>query len=126
MLDVAKQKNVYKGLHEMYLGKPESFPTQFHGQYDVVTGSGILAEGHLDNSVFEEMLLALKAGGYAIFTTRVQYLTIYKYGEKLKELEDNGKWKLVKELTFTRYDQLEEAIGRFQKVDVNAYAYKKL
>ena len=54
----------------MFLGKPESFPSKFHGKYDVVTGSGILAEGHLDNSVFDEMLLAVKTGGYAVFSTR--------------------------------------------------------
>ena len=54
------------------------------------------------------------------------YLTMYKYGEKIKELEDLGKWKLIKEITFTRYDQLDEAIGRFQKVDVKGYAYQKL
>ena len=72
------------------------------------------------------MLLALKTGGYAVFSTRTMYLTMYKYGEKIKELEDQGKWKLAKEITFTRYDQLDEAIGRFQKVEVKGYAYQKL
>jgi hypothetical protein len=42
--------------------------------YDVVTASGILAEGHLSSAVFDEMLLALKEGGYAIFATRTMYL----------------------------------------------------
>ena len=54
------------------------------------------------------------------------YLTKYGYGDKIKELEDLGKWKLVKEITFDRYDQLDEAIGRFQKVEVKGYAYEKL
>jgi hypothetical protein len=31
----------------------------------------------------------------------------------MKQLEEGGKWKYIKELTFDRYDQLEEAIGRF-------------
>jgi hypothetical protein len=34
------------------------------------------------------MLLALKVGGYACFSTRTQYLTLYKYAEKIKELEE--------------------------------------
>ena len=31
MIEQARSKHVYTNLHEMYLGKPESFPTHFHG-----------------------------------------------------------------------------------------------
>ena len=79
MLHQARQKGVYTDLDELYLGKPESFPAKFIDNFDVVTATGILAEGHLDCSVFEEMLLALKQGGYAFFTTRTEYLTSYNY-----------------------------------------------
>ena len=34
------------------------------------------------------MLLALKKGGYAIFTTRTMYLTKYNYIEKMNALEE--------------------------------------
>lgn len=88
----------------MFLGNPEKFPERFHGQYDAITAAGILAEGHLDSSVFQEMLLALKKNGYAVFTTRTMYLTDYKYGENMKALEDEGKWKFIKEIVFERYD----------------------
>ena len=72
------------------------------------------------------MLMALKTGGFAVFSTRTMYLTQYGYGDKIKALEEEGKWKLVKEIVFDRYDQLEEAIGRFQKVEVRGFAYQKL
>lgn len=72
------------------------------------------------------MLLALKQGGFAIFATRTMYLTKYNYIEKMIELEEQGKWKKVQEWTFDRYDQLEEAIGRFSKVEAKAFAYQKL
>jgi predicted TPR repeat methyltransferase len=75
MIEKAKEKSVYNELVEMFLGKPETFPERFHNKYDAITASGILAEGHLDTSVFEEMLLALKVGGYAVFSTRTMYLT---------------------------------------------------
>ena len=126
MIDCARSKGVYKDLHEMFLGKPETFPQNFHGAYDIITAAGILAEGHLDCTVFDEMLLALKQGGIAVFTTRTMYLTQYKYGEKIQALVDEGKWKLVKEIVFDRYDQLEEEIGRFKKVEVRAFAYQKI
>ena len=60
MIEQARTKGAYHSLYEMFLGKPDSFPQDFHGKFDCITGSGILAEGHLDNSVFDEMLLALK------------------------------------------------------------------
>ena len=71
MLEKAREKQNYKELHELFLGSPDTYPEMFHNRFDVITASGILAEGHLDNSVFEEMLLTLKKGGYAVFSTRV-------------------------------------------------------
>jgi hypothetical protein len=44
----------------------------------------------------------------------------------MKELEETGKWRKVHEITFDRYDQLEEAVGRFSKVEAKAFAYQKL
>jgi predicted TPR repeat methyltransferase len=75
MLEKAKDKNSYSELKELFLGLPETFPDEFRNRFDAVTAAGILAEGHLDNKVFDEMLLALKTGGYAIFATRTMYLT---------------------------------------------------
>jgi len=49
MLEKAKVKNSYTELVELFLGRPESFPAELHNRFDVITASGILAEGHLDN-----------------------------------------------------------------------------
>lgn len=106
MLSKAAEKEVYSELEELFLGKPETFPSKHHDAYDAITAAGILAEGHLDEKVFDEMLLALKVGGYAIFATRTMYLTMYGYEEKIRNLEKEGRWVLVKEVTFERYDQL--------------------
>jgi predicted TPR repeat methyltransferase len=123
MLEKAKAKGSYSELHELFLGQPETFPENLKERFDAITASGILAEGHLDIKVFDEMLMALKEGGFAIFATRTMYLTKYSYIDKMRELEDQKKWRLVKEITFDRYDQLEEAIGRFSKVEAKAFAY---
>ena len=113
MLEQAAKKRAYTDLVEMFLGKPDTFPPKFHNAFDVVTASGILAEGHLDNKVFDEMIISLKVGGYAVFATRTMYLGEYGYSQKMKELEEEGMWKYIKEITFDRYDRLEETIGRF-------------
>ena len=126
MLEKAREKASYEELHELFLGKPETFPKEYHNRFDAITAAGILAEGHLDNNVFEEMLIALKDKGYAVFATRTMYLEQYSYGQKIKELEEQGRWKLIKEITFDRYDQLEEAVGRFSKVEIKGFVYQKL
>lgn len=74
MLEKAKEKESYEELHELFLGRPDTFPKEFHGRFEAITAAGILAEGHLDNNVFDEMLIALKESGYAIFATRTMYL----------------------------------------------------
>ena len=126
MLEKARSKNAYTDLDELFLGLPDTFPSKYHNKFDAITASGILAEGHLGNEVFDEMLLSLKVGGFACFSTRTMYLTKYNYIEKMTALTESGRWELVKEITFDRYDKLEEAVGRFQKVEVKGYAYKKL
>ena len=104
MLEKAQDKGAYKELAELFLGRPDTFPEAYKNRFQAITASGILAEGHLDNRVFDEMLLALVDNGFAVFATRVEYLTKYSYAEKIKELEMQGKWKLVKEGQFDRYD----------------------
>lgn len=113
MLDRAAEKNSYTELKELFLGLPDTFPREYHNRFEAITASGILADNHLDTKVFEEMLLSLKVGGYAIFATRTMYLTQYGYGPRMNEIETEGRWKLVKEITFDRYDQITEVVGRF-------------
>ena len=57
MLEKAKEKEAYYELKELFLGKPDTFPAEYHNRFDAITAAGILAEGHLDNNVFDEMLI---------------------------------------------------------------------
>ena len=106
MIEEAKRSKpgVYDNFLEMFLGYPDTYPEKLRNRFDIVTASGILAENHLDCSVFEEMILSLKQGGIAIFATRTEYLTKYNYANYINKLVEEGKWKLVKENTFARYD----------------------
>ena len=83
MLEESKTKEAYTELKELFLGSPDTFPEEFQNRFDAITAAGILAEGHLGPDVFNEMLLALRPQGYAIFTTREEYLEKYKYGERI-------------------------------------------
>ena len=107
MLEEAKKKGVYRDLIELFLCNPTQYPARFHGQYDFVTASGVFADNHFDTSVFEEILMSLKPGGIAIFTTRIEYLTKYGYGPFMDNLVKENKWKLVKQDTYSKYDKAE-------------------
>ena len=92
-----------------------------------MTASGLLAEGHATNDVFDEMLLALKVGGYAIFTSRVEYLTSLNYQTGMDERERQGKWKLVDEEEYEKYSNAKDTpIGRFKPVMSKVFTYQKL
>ena len=56
------------------------------------------------------------------------YLEKYGYGAKMDQIENELKqWVKEKEVTFERYDNLkDEQVGRYQKVEIKAFAYKKL
>jgi hypothetical protein len=74
------------------------------------------------------MLLALKKGGYAIFSTRQAYLSKYAYGPKIDLLEETGAWEKISEFEFIKYDKIPEGdnIGRFVANEGIIYCYKKL
>ena len=125
MLEQARAKNVYAELTKVFLGKPEEFPQDHRGIYDAITCTGVLAEGHLTITAFEEMLLALKQGGFAIFSTREKYLSLYNYGPAIQEHEDKCHWKKISELKFQKYDKIPEGenIGRFVQNEGIIYCY---
>ena len=132
ILDEAAKKNggkAYTKLIKLFLGLGvDKYPEDLKKRFDIITASGILAQGHLDTTVFEEMLASAKGpGSFIIFTTREVYLTEFKYQEKIDELVTAGKWKKADELTFHRYDNLgEEEVGRYKKVTVKCLAYEVL
>jgi predicted TPR repeat methyltransferase len=128
MLASANEKNCFDELVHMYLGRPKEFPSRFRNRFDLITGAAILAEGHLMNEVFDEMIHALKQGGYAIFTTREEYLDKYNYRQGIQDLVDKGYWKLAAEGTFMKYNNIErgQKIGRYEAKEVKIFAYRKL
>ena len=130
MIEKAKAKGGYKEIHKGLLCKPEEFKSErsdWIDQFDFVTASGLLADGHATNEIFDEMLMALKTGGYAIFTSRVEYMDSLNYQQGIDERVEAGKWELVTKDTFEKYSNApKEAVGRFKPVDVNLLVFKKL
>jgi len=80
----------------------------------------------MDYLLFEEMLLSVKKGGYIVFAARYSFMGKYWYDKIIKEMHDNGRWKLIATDTFFKYDQLEcVSIGRFSKTPSKVFVFEK-
>lgn len=129
MLEKAQSRG-YTKLSEVFLGAGQ-FPADLEGKFDVAVSSGVLAHGHVSAELFDEKLRCLRKSEadddkrYIIFTTREEYLDTLGYGEKLKQLEDEGKIKYEDKLTFTRYQNTaDKEVSRFKPVEVSCFIYK--
>lgn len=104
MLEECSNKGVYQELFEQALGDAEEFPDQFKNRFDFVTCAGLINNNHMDYLLFEEMLLAVKKGGFVIFAARFSYMGKYWYDQVIKEMHDDGRWTLLATETFFKYD----------------------
>ena len=71
------------------------------------------------------MILALKVGGYAIFSTRYDYID-EKCQPTMDKLVEEGKWELVERSNWIRYPEIGEGLGRFVQTPCMTATYKKL
>ena len=92
MLEEARQKNVYRELHQMVMGEPLGFATD---SFDAVVCVGTLTLGHAPASSLDELVRITKPGGYIVFTLRPDIYESHGFKEKQAALESAGKWKLV-------------------------------
>lgn len=109
MLEIAKKKNIYTSLRQLELGKEdfyEEFPALWRAKFDFVTCSGLINNNHLDEKIFEQMLLGLKNNGIMIFAARYSYIGDFWYAAKLEELEKLGRIRFLKSDSFFKYDKL--------------------
>ncbi|MFC1913760.1 class I SAM-dependent DNA methyltransferase [Chloroflexota bacterium] len=89
MLEIARQKGVYRELHRMVMGEHLDFPdNEFAGAMAV----GVLSVGHAPPESFAELIRCTRPGGYIIFSVRAD---AQGFKEKQDELEQAKKWRLT-------------------------------
>ena len=86
----------------------------------------MLADNHMGVAVYEEMLMSVPVGGWCCFNVREEYMESLGYGPGMDKLEQEGRWKKVKEATHYKYDQYKEQVGRFKKTKVLTFGYQRL
>ena len=92
MLDRARQRGVYAGLHQGVLGERLNFPD---GEFDAIISTGTFTTGHAPASGFDELTRILKKGGHIIFTMGTKVWTDNGFAEKLGALSKAGLLKQV-------------------------------
>lgn len=93
MLDVAREKGVYRELHQMVLGETLDYVTD---SFDAAISTGVFTAAHAPASSFDEIVRIVKPEGYVIFTLSTDSYENAGFKEKFEALEYEGKWRLVK------------------------------
>jgi hypothetical protein len=102
-----------------------SIPLKYRNRFDIVTAGGLINNNYMDETLFEQMLIVLKFGGFIVLAARFSYLGEYWYGPIIKNLIENGRIKAVAEEEFFKYDKFEPSIGRFQRSPVKVMVFQK-
>ena len=98
MLEIAKVKGTYRELSQGVMGSEDSKDLGVvPNQYDAAICIGVFTMGHVKAKGFDDLLYVLKPGGLVCFSVRDSIANDphYGYQEKLMELSNENKWKLV-------------------------------
>jgi SAM-dependent methyltransferase len=92
MLEKARERNVYRELHQKVMGEPLDFATD---SFDATICVGVLTVGHAPASSLDELVRITRPGGYIVFTLHTDTYENSGFKEKLAALESEGMWQLV-------------------------------
>jgi hypothetical protein len=129
MLYEADRKGIYKSLNQVMLGGHdplENFPTTLRQCFDFATAGDLIDNHIVDESLFDQILVALKPGGIAVMSAQFSYLGDFWWCETLERLEKEGRIKVLQSEQHFKYDKLTTgAIGKFSKTPVKVLAFEK-
>ena len=120
MLDIARQKGVYRELDQMVLGEALDYATDY---FDAAISTGVFTAAHAPVSSFDEIVRIVRPEGYVIFTLSNDSYENAGFKEKFEALEYDGKWRLVEvsdELKLTASSSYYHKIWVFQVCDNKA------
>ena len=92
MLDLARQKDIYRSLVKGALGDPLAFAD---GQFAAIVCAGTFTAGHAPPGAFDELLRVTAPGGFLVFTIGTSAYEQGGFREKLLALERAGRWHPV-------------------------------
>ena len=101
MLAVARKKQIYQKLHQLYLGARVELPQE---SYDAVVAAGVLTHGHAPPESLDGILRLVRTDGIIIFSLSAIAHDEHGFKQKIAELDEAGQWeKLDQSLLFRTY-----------------------
>ena len=101
MLAVARKKQVYRKLHQLYLGSQVELPD---ASFDAVVAAGVLTHGHAPPESLDGILRLTRANGIIIFSLSAIAFDDQGFRQKIEELDAAGHWhKLDQSELFRSY-----------------------
>jgi predicted TPR repeat methyltransferase len=92
MLNLAREKGVYKEIHQMDLGETLDFPDD---SFDAVVCAGVLTFSHAPAKSLYELARVTRPGGHVLYSLRDDAFESMGIGAVNSGLELAGKWKLL-------------------------------
>ena len=92
MLEIAKQKNLYRELRQMTLGEHLDFQDN---AFSAVISAGTITPGHAPPETFDELIRVTKQQALIVFSLRVDDDQEPAYPAYIKKLETAGRWRNV-------------------------------
>ena len=105
-VDHANAMGIYKNCEAFYFGcGVDQFPDHYKNKYDCCVASGVFLPNHMPASGMDDIHASLKTGGFFITAMRSNlYVEGEKNGyfDKISDLIEQGKFKLIKTQKFMR------------------------
>jgi predicted TPR repeat methyltransferase len=92
MLARAKERDVYRALHQGVLGDRLVFADDAFG---AIVAAGVFTAGHAPPSSFDELLRVTRSEGLVIFTLSTSAYELGGFRDKLDALKREGRWRLI-------------------------------
>lgn len=90
MLEVARRKQFYRQLHQLYLDERVDLPD---AGYDAVVAAGVLTHGHASPQSLDGILKLTRAQGIILFSLSQIAYEDYGFRQKIAELDAAGRWR---------------------------------
>ena len=107
MLSKAREKGVYKELHQMDLGEPLDFKDDV---FDAVVCAGVLTFSHAPAKSLYEMVRVTKPGGYILYSLRTDAYESMGFEAITGELGSRDKWQMVEKKGHQSFPKKEQEV----------------
>ncbi len=118
MLDEARKKGCYVGLHQQDLAQPLGYSD---GAFDAVISVGVFVRGHAPSSSLDELVRVTKPSGHVVFTLRPEFYVGSDFNEKLAALATDGRWRWVE-----TGDRFNAGFKEFPDINLQVWVYEVL